>query len=183
MMWSGRIREHGDRCSCWATISIPMVTGSRWSRSSIRRMVGCEFGSNVLTTRPTPGSPGWRRSPTRSGTRTGLRGRRCGAGVGRYGAWWGGQSPVLDVDYLVVYQGSSVGFTAAQLLANDDDPQGEALTVVAVSEPGDDGVLAGSLATGFTYTPTARAAFVGTDQSTRLSGGRSRWACRQGRRS
>ena len=45
-------------------------------------------------------------------------------------------------------------FTTADLLANDDDPQGQALTVVAVSEPSNDGALTGTLATGFTYTPS-----------------------------
>ncbi len=47
----------------------------------------------------------------------------------------GDQSPVLDVDYLVAYQGSSVGFTTGRLLVNDYDPQEQPLTVVAVSEP------------------------------------------------
>ena len=43
--------------------------------------------------------------------------------------------------------------TTGDLIANDDDPQGQALSAVAVSEPSNDGVLTGSLATGFTYTP------------------------------
>ena len=58
-----------------------------------------------------------------------------------------------NTDYFYVYQGSSVGFTTAQLLANDSDPQSQTLTVVAVSEPSNNGTLTGTLATGYTYTP------------------------------
>ena len=50
---------------------------------------------------------------------------------------------MLDIDYMYVYQGSSVSLTTAELLSNDIDPQGQALTVVAVSEPGIEGVLTG----------------------------------------
>ena len=39
-----------------------------------------------------------------------------------------GVSPDANTDYRYVYQGSSVGFTAAHLVANDSDPQGQALT-------------------------------------------------------
>ena len=55
------------------------------------------------------------------------------------------------------------GSRLRELLANDDDPQHEALSVVAVSEPSDDGVLSGTLAGGFTYTPSGDARFVDTD--------------------
>ena len=68
-----------------------------------------------------------------------------------------------DTDYFYVYQGSSVGFTTAQLLANDSDPQNQTLTVVAVSEPSNNGTLTGTLTTGYTYTPGTDAALVGTD--------------------
>ncbi len=88
----------------------------------------------------------------------------CGCGLIR-GRWVVDQSPVLDVDYLVAYQGSSVGFTTGRLLVNDYDPQEQPLTVVAVSEPGVDGVLSGSLGSGFTYTPGADPSLVGSDQS------------------
>ena len=71
------------------------------------------------------------------------------------------RSPTTD--YTVVYQDATVGFTTADLLANDDDPQGQTLTVVAVSEPSNDGVLTGSLATGFTYTPSNDPALIDTD--------------------
>ena len=40
----------------------------------------------------------------------------------------GDQTPNPGIDYFVVYQGSSVGFTVADLLANDRDPQGQLLT-------------------------------------------------------
>src|SRR3954468_549071 len=51
----------------------------------------------------------------------------------------GSESPVADEDYSVVYQDGVVGFTTADLLANDDDPQGQTLTIAAVSEPSNDG--------------------------------------------
>ena len=70
------------------------------------------------------------------------------------------------VDYLYVYQGASVAVTtSAQLLSNDNDPQGQPLTVVSVSEPGNDGVLTGDLATGFTYTPSNDPALINTDHT------------------
>ncbi len=72
-------------------------------------------------------------------------------------------NPRADVDYFVVSQGSSVGFTVADLLANDRDPQGQQLSVVAVSQPSTDGVLTGTLAGGFTYSPSGEAGFAGTD--------------------
>ena len=53
---------------------------------------------------------------------------------------------------MVVYQASSVALGTALLLANDDDLS-ESLSVIAVSEPSNDGVLTGTLADGFVYTP------------------------------
>ena len=73
------------------------------------------------------------------------------------------QSPNTQTDYFYVYQGSSVGFTTAQLLDNDVDPNGQLLTVVAVSEPSNNGILTGNLTDGFAYTPGSAAALVGTD--------------------
>ena len=73
------------------------------------------------------------------------------------------QSPDPQTDYFYVYQGSSVGFTTAQLLDNDIDPQRQALTVVAVSEPSNNGTLTGTLVDGFAYTPGLAAGLVGTD--------------------
>ena len=76
--------------------------------------------------------------------------RRCGSTPGTVGA----ADPRPDgrlsrrLSRLV-----GVGFTTAQLLANDSDPQGQPLTVVAVSEPSTDGVLTGTLAAG---SPTRR---------------------------
>ena len=63
----------------------------------------------------------------------------------------------------MVYQHSSVSLTTAELLSNDFDPQGQALTVVAVSEPFVDGTLTGSLAAGFIYTPSDKPELVNTD--------------------
>ena len=48
-------------------------------------------------------------------------------------------------------------------MANDSDPQNQTLTVVAVSEPSNDGALTGTLPTGFTYTPSNDAAQIDTD--------------------
>ncbi|HEY5424385.1 MAG TPA: Ig-like domain-containing protein, partial [Ilumatobacteraceae bacterium] len=39
----------------------------------------------------------------------------------------GPQTPLLDTDYLYVYQGSAVSFTTAELLGNDADPQGQTI--------------------------------------------------------
>ena len=39
-------------------------------------------------------------------------------------------TPVANTDYSYVYQGASVALTTAELLSNDTDPQGQALTVV-----------------------------------------------------
>ena len=73
------------------------------------------------------------------------------------------QLPALRPDYYFVYQGSSVQFDTAELLANDSDPQGQDITVVAVSEPSNNGVLTGTLADGWTYTPDTDPALAGTD--------------------
>ena len=73
-------------------------------------------------------------------------------------------------DYFYVYQGTSVGFGAGQLLANDFEPAGQALTVVAVSEPSPvDGTLAGNPVDGYVFTPASTAALVGTDSAARGS--------------
>jgi hypothetical protein len=72
-------------------------------------------------------------------------------------------TPTPAADFLVVCQGSNVGFSVADLLINDRDPQDQPLTVVAVSEPGAEATLTGTLADGFTYTPSGGAGFVNTD--------------------
>ena len=69
--------------------------------------------------------------------------------------------PVARFDHFVVYQGSAVSFSAADLLANDVGAAG--LSVVALSQPGAVGVLAGSVVEGFTFTPSDGAGFVGQD--------------------
>src|SRR6185503_12504830 len=79
----------------------------------------------------------------------------------------GPETPLLDTDYLYVYQGSAVSFTTAELLGNDADPQGQTLTVVAVSEPSTDGVLTGDVAAGFAYTPSSDPSVVNTDHTLR----------------
>ena len=111
------------------------------------------------TTPPTPASPASRPSPTRSATATACSPpgtARCGSTRAASGARvTGPRRPTTRSST----KASSVGFTTAELLANDDDPQGQTLTVVAVSEPSNDGVLTGTLAAGFTYTPSTDAAF------------------------
>ena len=78
--------------------------------------------------------------------------------------------PNALTDYFYVYQGTSVGFGAGQLLANDFEPAGQALTVVAVSEPSPvDGTLAGNPVDGYVFTPASTAALVGTDSAARVS--------------
>src|SRR4029079_1183640 len=77
----------------------------------------------------------------------------------------GPETPLLHTDYLSVYQGSSVSFTTTELLGNDADPQSQPLTVVAVSEPSNDGVLTGHVAAGFAYTPSNSPAVVNTDHT------------------
>src|SRR6185295_5114711 len=62
-------------------------------------------------------------------------------------------------------QGASVSITAVQLLANDSDPQNQPLTVVAVSEPGTEGVLTGDTATGFAYTPSTDPSLIDTEHT------------------
>ena len=90
-------------------------------------------------------------------------------------------SPDANTDYRYVYQGSSVGFTAAQLVANDVDPQGQVLTVVAVSEPANNGTLTGILERRLRRTrPAARRRLVGTDHRTQLSRHRHRRSCHPG---
>ena len=67
-----------------------------------------------------------------------------------------------------MYQGTSVGFGAGQLLANDFEPAGQALTVVAVSEPSPvDGTLAGNPVDGYVFTPGVDGGVVGTDSAAR----------------
>ena len=73
------------------------------------------------------------------------------------------QFPDLLTDYFYAYQGASVGFSTAQLLANDSDPQNQTITVVAVSEPSNNGTLTGTTTTGYTYTPGLDVALIGTD--------------------
>ena len=62
-----------------------------------------------------------------------------------------------------MYQGSSVGFTTAQLLANDSDPEDQPITVAVVSEPSNNGILTGNPNDGYTYTPDTDAALANTN--------------------
>ena len=122
------------------------------------------FGGNFVNYTPDPGFSGMEEITYTIQDSTG------DAGLGTARVWVdtgvsGPESPVPDDDYAVVYQGASVAFTTAQLLANDDDPQSETLSVVAVSEPSNDGVLTGTLAGGFSYTPSSDAFFVDTDHT------------------
>ncbi len=116
------------------------------------------------STSPTPASPASNRSPTPLRDSHGLTAN------GTLTVWvdtgvLGPETPVANTDYLYVYQGASVAITTADLLSNDSDPQGQTLTVVAVSEPGTAGTLTGNLANGFTYTPGNDPALVGTDHT------------------
>ncbi len=54
-----------------------------------------------------------------------------------------------------------MGFTAAQLAANDTDPTGDELNIVDVGDTSNNGTVTGSAASGFTFTP--RSGFVGQD--------------------
>ena len=65
--------------------------------------------------------------------------------------------PNAQTDYFYVYQGSSIGFTAAQLLDNDSDPENQTITVAVVSEPSNNGILVGNPTDGYTYTPSTDA--------------------------
>ena len=74
-----------------------------------------------------------------------------------------GQMPDPAIDYFVAFQGSPLRFAVADLLVNDNEPQGQALSVVEVSQPSTNGELTGSVAAGFTYTPASGASFVNQD--------------------
>ena len=111
------------RCRRRTTTSIPMAMRSAWS-----------------TLRPPPMAPSQHRACSSISTRPRLRGdrndhlpppRRHGLlSLGTARVWVDSGVAGSRVaarrhqDYAVVYQGASVGFTTAQLLANDDDPQG-----------------------------------------------------------
>ncbi len=86
-------------------------------------------------------------------------------GVGRHRHRTEPSAPTPQTDYFYVYQGSSVGFTTAQLLDNDVDPDNQPLTVVAVSEPSNNGTLTGTLTDGYDYTPDTDAGLIGTDSN------------------
>ena len=73
--------------------------------------------------------------------------------------------PDAQTDYFYVYQGSSVGFTAAQLLDNDSDPENQTITVAVVSEPSNNGILVGNPTDGYTYTPSTDAALAGINSN------------------
>ena len=62
--------------------------------------------------------------------------------------------PDAETDYFYVYQGSSVGFSTAELLDNDPDSGNRMLTVLAVSEPSNNGTLAGTPIDGYVFTPS-----------------------------
>ncbi len=71
----------------------------------------------------------------------------------------GAGAPTPQTDYFVTPEATSVGFAASDLAANDTDPQGQASTLVAVSDSSNSGAVTG---TGpFTFTP--RSGFVGQD--------------------
>ena len=149
-------------CSSPPTTSIPTAIRSAWSRSPPPPTAASTTAATSSTTHPTPASPESRPSPTDSATPTDCC-RWARRGCGSIRVLRDAESPVADDDYAVVYQDATVGFTTGDLIANDDDPQGQVLSVVAVSEPSTDGVLTGSLATGFTYTPSNNPALINSD--------------------
>ena len=119
--------------------------------------------ATTSTTYPTPATPASKPSPTNSATATACSRQDSSRSTSTPASHRPATSPNVDTDYAVVYQGSSVGFTVADLLLNDSDPQNQPLTVLAVSQPSTDGVLSGTLASGFIYTPSTDASFVNTD--------------------
>ena len=120
------------------------------------------------TTHPTPGSPASRPSPTPFRTRLVMTADAVVTVWVDTGVT-GPQTPVPSIDYTCTStKVRRWPLTTTELLSNDHDPQGQTLTVVSVSEPGNDGVLTGDLATGFTYTPSNDPAFINTDHHTRL---------------
>ena len=127
-----------------------------------RRTAGSSVGSATSsTTSPMPGSPAPRSITYRIRDGHGL------LATGRVTVWVDTavrrrRDPFTAIDHLVVYQGSSVWFTVADLLVNDDDQQGQALSVVAVSQPGRSGCWRGRWSEGFTFTPSDGAAVRGS---------------------
>ena len=71
-----------------------------------------------------------------------------------------GQPTPAD-DYFVTTEGTPLSFTAAQLSANDSDAQGQVVSIVDIADSTNLGIVEGSVASGFTFTP--RAGFTGQD--------------------
>jgi PKD repeat protein len=71
-----------------------------------------------------------------------------------------GQPTPAD-DYFVTTEGTPLSFTAAQLSANDSDPQGQVVSIVDIADSTNLGIVEGSVASGFTFTPSA--GFTGQD--------------------
>ena len=165
VMWRGRMRgSRRGRCSCSAMISIRTVVASAWWRCRRRPTVPCRSTAAYINSYiPNAGFSG-----VETITYT-IRDSEGLTATGTLTVWVdtgsasAAESPNPQTDYFYVYQGSSVGFTTAQLLDNDVDPNGQVLTVVAVSEPANNGTLTGNLTDGFAYTPGNAAALVGTD--------------------
>jgi hypothetical protein len=75
------------------------------------------------------------------------------------------QSPVAVSDSLAVTSGASVGFTAAFLLSNDSDPDGDPIAITSVgTTPSAGGVVIDNGGGTWTYTPAA--GFTGPDSFT-----------------
>ena len=76
----------------------------------------------------------------------------------------GPETPNPSVDYLYVYQGSSVSLTTSTAVGQRRrSPRTTSDRCRRASEPGDAGILTGDLATGFAYTPGTNPALVNTD--------------------
>ncbi len=102
---------------------------------------------------------GWRRARDR-GISSCSRGWRCGLEPLEERRLLNA-APVAEDDNVGLFVGEEVSLSAPGLLANDRDPEGDALTASLVSEP-EHGVLVLSASGKFSYTPEP--GFVGTDQ-------------------
>jgi VCBS repeat-containing protein len=69
-------------------------------------------------------------------------------------------APMAGNNTLLLNEDTSIQFTAAQLLANDTDVEGDVLSVTAVTQPGH-GAVSANAGGGWTYTPVAN--YNGTD--------------------
>ena len=129
-MWRERTSTPRSRSLPTATTSIPTATASRSLPSTPPPTArSATFGGNYFYYIPNTGFSGvetitYKLRDSHGMLSTGLVTVYVDSGVASTAT-----SPNVDTDYAVVYQGSSVGFTVADLLLNDSDPQDQTLTV------------------------------------------------------